>query len=146
MHTEQRYFTNKNILPKWKYKITAHFSIIMTEIMGYRVITWEISKFFKSQGMTKTTLHLQLYAKGSHFLNSVQRCSVILLCIFLHQILFSNKLTSLLLATHCTFPRALSALDLGGLIQGEFLKLTLETLEKEHQLQGLLLVSIGRDR
>lgn len=78
--------------------------------------------------MTKATLTHSCMQRKSSFLNSVQDAPIILLYAYFF---ISNTLTltSLLLATYCIFPRALSPYDSGGLMQGGFLKLTLETTE-----------------
>ena len=96
-------------------------------MMGYIVITWEISKLLKV-GYDKSHFYTQLYAKEVVFSEFCTRCSNnISICLFF----ISNTLTltSLLLETYCIFPRALSPCDSGGLMQGGFLKLTLETTE-----------------
>lgn len=80
--------------------------------------------------MTKTTLKHSCVQRESFFLNSVQDAPVILLYAYFFT---SNALTLTSLQAyyqqHTAHSPELSLHDLGGLIQGEFLKLTLETLE-----------------
>lgn len=79
--------------------------------------------------------------KGSHFFWTLYKMlSNTSMLVFYIKCSYSNKLTSLLLATHCTFPE-LSLHDLEGFDTGWVLKLTLETLERA-SVQGLLLVSM----
>lgn len=80
--------------------------------------------------MTKTT-HTQFCAKEVVFSELCTWCSnSTSICLsFYIKYSYPNKHTSLLLAAYCIFPRALSPYDSGGLMQGGFLKLTLETVK-----------------